>query len=100
MSERKTMIYIAGPMTGLPGLNFPAFHAAAAKLRAEGFGVVNPAELNPDHTLPWGECMRIDIANLVRCDAIYLLPGWEASKGATLEHHIAARLDMRIEVAA
>ena len=41
-------IYIAGPMTGLPELNFPAFHAEAARLRAFGYEVINPAEINPD----------------------------------------------------
>ncbi|WP_457825134.1 DUF4406 domain-containing protein, partial [Staphylococcus aureus] len=35
-----TRIYVAGPMSGLPELNFPAFHAAAAELRAQGFDVV------------------------------------------------------------
>ncbi|MBT9158943.1 MAG: hypothetical protein DDT26_00192 [Dehalococcoidia bacterium] len=42
-------IYISGPMTGLHDLNFPAFRDAAAKLRAIGYEVVNPAELNPEH---------------------------------------------------
>ena len=41
-------IYCAGPMTGLPELNFPAFHAEAARLRAFGYEVINPAEINPD----------------------------------------------------
>lgn len=91
-----TTIYIAGPMTGLPGLNFPAFHAAAKKLRAEGHEVINPAEINPDHKMPWLECMRLDLAALVFCEAIYLLPGWQDSKGATLEHHVAARLGLAI----
>ncbi len=89
-------IYIAGPMTGLPELNFPAFHAETAKLRARGFDVINPAEINPDHTMSWHDCMRRDIAELVKCDAIRLLPGWEKSSGARLEEHIAMQLGMKI----
>ena len=27
-------VYIAGPMTGLPDFNYPAFHAAASAWRA------------------------------------------------------------------
>lgn len=89
-------IYIAGPMTGLPELNFPAFAAEAARLRALGYDVVNPAEINPDHSKTWHECMRSDIAQLVTCECICLLPGWEHSKGATLELHIAERLGMGV----
>ena len=89
-------VYLAGPMTGMPDLNCPAFHHMAEHLRRSGFEVMNPAEVNPDHTMPWAECMRRDIAELVRCDSIYLLPGWEKSKGATLEHHIADRLGMDV----
>lgn len=29
-------LYLAGPMTGLPNYNFPAFNAAAAHLRGMG----------------------------------------------------------------
>lgn len=89
-------IYIAGPMTDIEDLNFPAFHAEAAKLRALGHQVVNPAEINPDKGMSWTDCMRRDIAELVTCDAIRLLPGWEFSKGATLEEHIAERLGLQI----
>lgn len=95
----KLKIYVAGPMSGLPAFNFPAFHAYAAQLRADGWHVVNPAEINPDSALPWAECMRRDIAALVTCDAIHLLSGWRASKGATLEHHIAERLGLVIHEA-
>lgn len=86
--------YIAGPMSGLPGLNFPAFHAEAKKWRDLGHEVINPAELNPDPTMPWAECMRRDIAALVTCDTIILLPGWQQSMGASLEQHIAKQLSM------
>ena len=89
-------IYIAGPMTGLPDLNFPAFHRAAAILRAAGYEAINPAEINPDPTAGWEACMRADIAELVKCDGVALLPGWERSRGASLEAHIAHSLDMRL----
>ena len=89
-------IYIAGPMSGLPGLNFDAFHAKAAELRAAGHEVVNPAEINLDHTAEWNACMRADIAQLVTCEAIYMLPGWFNSRGAKLERHIAEQLSMQI----
>ena len=92
--------YLAGPMSNLPELNFPAFHAEAARLRAAGHHVVNPAEVNPDHTMPWAECLRRDIPELLTCDGIALLPGWEASRGAKLEHHIATALGMRVVMAA
>lgn len=49
-----------------------------------GMDVINPAELNPDLDASWHECMRVDIAALVTCTAIHLLPGWQCSKGATL----------------
>lgn len=85
-------IYIAGPMSNLPGLNHPAFHAAAATLRALGHTVVNPAELNPDPNADWLACMRVDIAQLVTCDAVALLNGWNKSRGASIERNLAAEL--------
>jgi Domain of unknown function (DUF4406) len=89
-------IYIAGPMTGYPDLNFPAFHHAAAMLRGKGHDVVNPAEINVDPAKGWVECMRADIRELVTCDAICMLPGWPRSRGALLEHTIARALGFEI----
>ena len=39
-------IYISGPMTGKHDFNYPAFNAAAKRLRSEGHFVINPAELS------------------------------------------------------
>lgn len=91
-----TRLYVSGPMTGLPDLNFPAFHAAAQALRTQGFEVVNPAELNPDPTAAWDQCMRADIKALCDCDGLALLGGWENSKGAHLELHIAHRIGIKV----
>ena len=90
-------VYLSGPMTGLPELNFPAFHAAAFRLRAMGFDVVNPPEINPDSAMGWEQCMRADIKALCDCDTIALLPGWENSKGAHLEVHVAHRLGIKVK---
>ena len=90
----KPRLYVAGPMSGLPLLNFPTFREAAAALRARGFEVVNPAEINIDPSAGWQACMRADIAQLVTCDALALLPGWEKSRGARLEYIIATGLGL------
>lgn len=96
MFDDDLKIYLAGPMTGLPQYNYPAFNVAAALLRKMSFTVINPAELAIDPDAPWHEHMRRDIAALVQCDAICMLPGWENSTGARLEHQIAKTLGFTI----
>jgi hypothetical protein len=88
--------YLAGPMSSLPELNFPAFHREAAYLRSLGHEIVNPAEINTDPNAKWADCMREDITALVWCEGIFMMPGWERSKGASLEHHIAQSLGMKV----
>lgn len=96
-------IYIAGPMSGLPHFNFPAFYAAADALRAQGYDIVSPAELDdaedaemaknsPDGSLgsvkkTWGDFLSRDVKLLADdgINAIAFLPGWEKSRGAKLE---------------
>lgn len=90
-------LYIAGPMSGYAELNFPAFHEAAATLRRFGYSVVNPAEINSDPSMGWAACMRRDIPALCECDGVALLRGWEASRGARLERHIAVALGMLVK---
>jgi hypothetical protein len=84
-------------MTGIEDYNFPAFHAAAADWRREGWQVVNPADhFDGDQTLSYPVYMREDIKALLSVDAIALLPGWEHSKGARLEHDIARALGLEV----
>ena len=93
-------IYLSGPMSGLPEHNFPAFNAEAARLRALGYDVVNPVDINPDPGKSWHECLRADLAALLTCDTLALLPGWQGSTGAHLEMHVAHRIAMPIVIAA
>ena len=83
-------------MTGLPDFNYPAFNAEAARLRALGFHVENPAENAAPPCGSWAGYMRLAIAQLVTCDAICLLPGWSASRGASIEHDLAVHLGLAV----
>lgn len=89
-------LYISGPMTGLPDLNKPAFHAEAARLRAMGFEIENPADvdLGPDAT--WLDYMRGDLNLLLNCDGVVLLPDWVKSRGASVEHGLARSLGLQV----
>lgn len=94
--HRANRIYVAGPMTGLTDLNFEAFNAAATKLRYEGWHVENPAEHGIVDGAQWADYMHTDLQQLSTCCAIYLLPGWSKSRGATLEAHVAQALGMAV----
>lgn len=98
-------IYIAGPMTGIARWNRPAFVKAAKKLRGLGWEVTSPVEIadafgsqNTIVTTPGLLDTVIDeeLAKLAKCDAIYLLAGWEDSRGAKRELWLA--LDKGLEV--
>jgi len=89
-------IYIAGPMSGLPDFNLPAFTAAADALRAVGFGAVNPGRHGRRPGWTWLDYMRAAIHDLIDCDAVALLPGWEKSRGACIERDLAVALGLPV----
>lgn len=91
-----TRVYIAGPMTGHPAFNFPAFNAAAASLRARDVEVENPAE-NPEPACgSWLAYMRMAVVQVSKVDALVMLPGWEKSKGARVEFNLAVGLGLSV----
>lgn len=102
------MIYIAGPMRGLPHYNYNSFRAAADRLRACGHKVRNPVEIAADFGT--ADDINADAALLARvtheelrilaeCDSIYLLHGWQYSEGARAELKLALEkgLDIFLE---
>jgi hypothetical protein len=107
-SEDRMTFYIAGPMAGRPYFNFPEFDAARDYLQRKGFNVISPADLDRevgidpmqfDRDHDWTanalsgqelqDAIERDIVALRKCDAIYLLDGWQTSKGAQAEKAIA-----------
>lgn len=77
------IIYIAGKMTGLPDFGRKAFAEAEKKLTAEGHTALNPAWMPTN--LPRECYMPICLSMINAAEAVYLLDGWEDSKGATIE---------------
>ena len=89
------LVYIAGPMTGLPEFNYPAFHAAAAAWRRNGWDVLNPAEnFGGDTPRHYCEYMRAALLMLAQAEAIAFLPGWAESRGARFERGVALMLGL------
>ncbi len=88
-------IYLSGAMSGVPDLNFPAFHEAAAKLRSQGSEVFNPAEMGTD--LSYAEYLKKDLEVICTwADTIALLPGWKDSPGAFAEWAVAKALGRKV----
>jgi hypothetical protein len=103
-------VYIAGPIAGKPDGNKTAFAEAAQRVRQAGHQPVNPWDIPPDHEglccpgeptehepdsgHTYGCYLRADILWLVYCDAVMLLDGWAASKGASTEAHVAQSLGL------
>lgn len=95
--EEPVIVYIAGPMTGIPEFNYPLFNATAKALRAAGVEVRNPAENDGGSAgESWEFYMRLALRSLLECDEIVLLPGWRDSRGARLEEAVARELGMRV----
>lgn len=88
------VLYLAGPMTGKEQDNFPAFFEREEALTEIGYHVVNPATHGTGEA--WDYYLRKDVKLLLECEGVAVLPGWQASKGASLEVHIAQTLGMPI----
>ena len=104
-------IYVAGPMTGKPEFNFPAFFAVEARLQADGWHVFNPARNDLEHgvcvtgttgdpkeipNFSLREALKWDMQRICEADAIFMLKGWEHSSGARAEHTLAGALRLTV----
>ena len=88
-------VYISGPITGTNDFE-QRFEAAENNLKAQGYEVFNPAKCNlvMPGTATWEDYMKLCEAMLSCCDTIYMLRGWENSRGAVKEYHLAMAAGM------
>lgn len=73
-----------------------AFGQAERFLSLKGYSPVNPFKNGLPEDAHWREHMRADIALLLDCDFIYMLHGWELSKGAKLELDVASSCGIQV----
>ena len=92
MKNKKKVVYISGPMKGYPELNKPAFMAAEKMLKKKGLLVRNPASIVgwPDSDYRW--YLTQAIVMMMKTDRIFMLDGWERSKGSCAESVLADAL--------
>ena len=102
-------------MRGIDDFNFPAFDRQAELLRKQGWVVINPAEMDREHGSPESSPMEYDpttdyndrefmrdalrrdlMAIAEDCTAIYCMSGFENSRGAKAEYHLAKAIGIDI----
>jgi len=115
MKNRKPTIYIAGPMRGFEDGNFPAFDRQARVLKKQGWRVINPAEMDRQEGEPPGghldfdpetdyedrefmrDALKRDLIVICEdCTAMYMMSGFETSRGAKAEWHTAKAVGLDI----
>ena len=96
------IVYLSGPMTGMEDWNHSAFVRAAEHLKETvGCYIFNPAkafESRKDLPRPIYEVTLPDwsLHLLLQATAIYMLAGWEHSRGARLEFTVANELGLKV----
>lgn len=91
---RNKILYISGPITNHPDY-IERFEAAEERLKSMGFQPINPAKvlLLLPTSLTYDQMMYMCYAMIDLSDGIYMLRGWQDSKGAKLELEYAFQKD-------
>jgi hypothetical protein len=118
IDDNEPVIYLSGPMTGLPDFNYPLFHGVAEHFRSEGLTILSPAEVDGGEQVvaheshcagnstpeactciagakaakPWQYYMTKAITMQMQANAWAGLPGWFNSRGAKREFDLAVDL--------
>ena len=109
----KLSAYIATPITGIPEMNRPMVDSIAKHLLDNDIRPIIPHDVaahehagpcpgadeypgvtGQDHT---GFCyLRADLVAMLQADFVVMAPGWNASRGATVERNTALAVKMSV----
>lgn len=91
---KKLKVYIAGKITGDKNY-WIKFRAVECEIVKAGAIALNPANL--PEGMAGGDYMPICMAMIDQADAVFFLPDWKESAGATLEHDYCRYAGKRVE---
>lgn len=96
-------VYLSGAITSLTESEYKkAFLTYEKELKQQGHFVVNPVTVGEvlktklKKEPSYEEYMKTDLKELLDCDAIFLIPGWQKSKGAKFEKEVATMAGLKI----
>lgn len=92
-------IYLSGPITGIENYkeNFEAAEREARERLSDWEPeIFNPANITLPDTATHEDYMKICMQKLADCNTIYMLNGWQESRGANREYGYALGRQMAI----
>ncbi len=96
---KRNFVYLSGKITGLePEVyrkNFDECREWLKSMIPDEYQIITPTDLCKDDW-DWYTCMDICVDVMKQCIAVYFMPDWRDSKGATCERYIAEANGLRI----
>ena len=88
-------VYLSGPITNTK--NYKGLFMFAEELTALGDAeqIYNPAAQIPSSS-SWEQAMHRCLSEITNYDTVVMLPGWNVSRGARLEHDVAIACGIRV----
>jgi Domain of unknown function (DUF4406) len=100
--KSKARVYLSGPISNndsqIQEHNLQEFHRVAECLRSQdGYEVINPAEFSEQHPdLSYQSYIRADLRDMLTCNAVLMLDGYQESKGAMIEKRVAEMVGIEV----
>ena len=90
LKKKLPRVYISGAISGHDIEDRKcAFKKCAESFKRKGFKSVSFLDNGLSQDASYEAHMRADIALMLTCDSVYMMEGWQNSRGAKMEHDVA-----------